>query len=394
MHLCPDVIAFAESPEVCPGRWVLMNVHARTCLGVGPEVFAVLESLGSDAAPAAGDGRFRIWRIGRFSNEDGLLADPSRFRRDAKAWGEPVLVTRRELLAELARACIVVADLDAYAERFGPKRSLVDGHHFGNYHQELGQHLLTVLRRDPHDWWLEQKLLPDLSGIRPDTLYGAVQDRFLDGYLPRRFHAGMQVLDLGCGPGVITRKIAATGALVTGVDPSERSITLARRSEAPGLRFVHAPVGRPGALEAFADGSFDAVFVSDALLFYFVAADPRAPADLPALIADVRRLLRPAGAFICLEPHPVFYQAPWLGAADRPFTVLTEYQTIRRRITPSLGGLVAPFLAAGFALVQLEEVAAPADADAPVEPRAARFAREFPLWLLAEFRAERQESAR
>jgi SAM-dependent methyltransferase len=388
MELCPDVIAFAESPGPCPGRWVLMNVQARTCLGVGPEVFTVLEALAPDGAAPAGpvDGGFRIWPIARFSNEDGLLADPSRFRRDAKAWGEPTLVSRAELMAQLERACLVVRDLDAYRQRFRPKQSLVDGHHFGNYHQQLGQHLLTALRRDPQEWWIEQKLLPDRSGIRPDTLYGLVQDRFLDGYLPRRFRAGMRVLDLGCGPGVISRKIARAGADVIGVDPCERFVAAARRLEEPGLRFVHVPLGRPGALDAFADASFDAVFVSDALLFYFVPPDPRAPADIDALIADVRRLLAPAGSFICLEPHPVFYQTPWLGAPDRPFTVLTEYQVTRWRITPSLGRLAAPFLAAGFALVHLDEVAAPPDPDTVVEPRAAAFAREFPLWLLAEFR--------
>jgi SAM-dependent methyltransferase len=41
-------------------------------------------------------------------------------------------------------------------------------------------------------------------------------------------HRGKAVLDLGCGPGLYSRRLAAAGLAVTGVDISESSITLAR----------------------------------------------------------------------------------------------------------------------------------------------------------------------
>jgi SAM-dependent methyltransferase len=89
------------------------------------------------------------------------------------------------------------------------------------------------------------------------------------------------ILDLGCGDGVLTEKIAAAGARVVGVDASPEMIAAAK------ARGVDAHVLDGQALSF--DAKFDAVF-SNAALHWML--DPRAVA------AGVYRSLRPGGRFV------------------------------------------------------------------------------------------------
>jgi SAM-dependent methyltransferase len=78
---------------------------------------------------------------------------------------------------------------------------------------------------------------------------------FVGGLLDAaRVGAGLRVLDLACGPGVVAAAAAECGALPVGVDFSAAMIALARAKH-PGIRFEE---GDAEALP-FADGSFDAV---------------------------------------------------------------------------------------------------------------------------------------
>lgn len=96
---------------------------------------------------------------------------------------------------------------------------------------------------------------------------------------------GDRILDLGCGDGELTLRLAARGCTVIGVDRSEAFVAAARR------RGVHAQVADARRLAAagWAAGSFDGVF-SNAVLHWI-----REPA---AVLAGVRRLLRTGGRFV------------------------------------------------------------------------------------------------
>jgi trans-aconitate methyltransferase len=93
--------------------------------------------------------------------------------------------------------------------------------------------------------------------------------------------AGEAILDLGCGDGALTEVLAASGALVVGVDGSADMVQAAR------ARGLDARVMDGQALR-FA-GEFDAVF-SNAALHWMP--------DPALVLAGVRRALKPGGRFV------------------------------------------------------------------------------------------------
>lgn len=92
---------------------------------------------------------------------------------------------------------------------------------------------------------------------------------------------GERILDLGCGDGALTEKIAARGCRVVGLDASPAQVRAAR------ARGLEAHVG-DGQRLAF-DREFDAVF-SNAALHWMPQAD--------AVIDGVWRALKPNGRFV------------------------------------------------------------------------------------------------
>ncbi|HYH92578.1 MAG TPA: class I SAM-dependent methyltransferase [Candidatus Saccharimonadales bacterium] len=121
-----------------------------------------------------------------------------------------------------------------------------------------------------------------------------------DALIPR----GADVLDLGCGAGAPMTRTLAVGRQVTGVDLSARQIELAR-GHVPDAVFVQADMT---ALELPA-ASLDAVTA-----FYSLTHVPRA--DLPALLSDIHRWLRPGGLLLATmgaEDGPDEIEDDWLG---------------------------------------------------------------------------------
>jgi SAM-dependent methyltransferase len=383
MFVPKDVIFLPESTASHADRWVAMNVFARMSLGLSSGVFRLLGEIASNPE-AEGDGPFRCWRIEYFSNEAGLLADPSRFRRNVEDW-EELCLNRAGLIAELKKHCILVDDEAAYLDRFKPKRHLLDHVHFGNFHQQHGQHMALTRRRDPADWWMRQKFSEDQLSVRSDTLYGAIQSKFLERYAEERIRKGMSVIDLGCGTGVYSNLMAGRGATVLGIDPSNEYLAVARSNAVEGAHFENMKIGEVGALDNIPSASADMIFMSDALLFYFVPFYPGQNADIRVLLNDILRILKPGGSFVSLEPHGVFYLMPWLGAVDRPFVVVTEYLKKSFGIVPPLSWLIQQVTQTGFAVVDMREIV-PADYFKEIDPRGYHFASEFPIWHLIEFK--------
>lgn len=93
---------------------------------------------------------------------------------------------------------------------------------------------------------------------------------------------GEYVLDLGCGDGHLTQRIADSGAHVLGVDASAEMVAAARER---GIEAEHAKAEQL----PFRDGTFDAVF-SNAVLHWV--------RDQDAMMRQVHRVLKPGGRFV------------------------------------------------------------------------------------------------
>jgi ubiquinone/menaquinone biosynthesis C-methylase UbiE len=93
---------------------------------------------------------------------------------------------------------------------------------------------------------------------------------------------GEFILDLGCGDGQLTQRVAAMNANVLGVDASVDMVAAARE------RGVEAEQANAESLP-FHDATFDAVFSNAAL--HWVR-------DQDAMLAQVHRVLKPGGRFV------------------------------------------------------------------------------------------------
>jgi trans-aconitate methyltransferase len=93
---------------------------------------------------------------------------------------------------------------------------------------------------------------------------------------------GERILDLGCGDGQLTVRLAESGAVIRGVDASAEMVAAAR---ARGVAADHAPAENLPCVDA----SFDAVF-SNAALHWVRGQDE--------MMAEVHRVLKPGGRFV------------------------------------------------------------------------------------------------
>lgn len=109
-----------------------------------------------------------------------------------------------------------------------------------------------------------------------------------------------QILDIGCGNGVTSRRLAHLGARVVAIDASVRFLELARsrsqdRSDTIEYRLVDATDEEQ--LLALGEGRFDAL-VCNMVLMDIPVINPLARAAV--------RLLRPGGRFVFAVQHPAF----------------------------------------------------------------------------------------
>lgn len=104
--------------------------------------------------------------------------------------------------------------------------------------------------------------------------------------LTQRIAPASQVLDLGCGTGVLTSALAALGHHVTGVDISQAMLDQIRPlSDAGSITLRQGDVFNL----PFADASFDAIATR------WVVPHFR---DWPAILEQAARVLRPGGTFV------------------------------------------------------------------------------------------------
>jgi ubiquinone/menaquinone biosynthesis C-methylase UbiE len=109
--------------------------------------------------------------------------------------------------------------------------------------------------------------------------------------------AGQEVCVVACGQGREARFLATRGAVVTGVDLSEKLLEKARQHEETeplGISYRH---GDAQTLEGLVDDSFDGIVCYMALMDI---------PDLDQTLQSMARVLRPGGWFVVSITHPCF----------------------------------------------------------------------------------------
>ena len=297
LRLCPDVLIVAEGP-----LWIASNPHARAHVAVSPSALELLRRCAAgDADPASG--LENLWAEDRtvFGCRECLLDDATGLLREPTAR----LNGLDAVVAKLVERCILISDLASYRARSGPKVRPLGDEHFGTFHQQMGHEVAVRQRRNPDEWWVSQKFKNDLSGIK-DTAYRKVQEEFLKRQTPRWKLEGKRALDVGCGVGYYSNFFASHGATVVGIDPNVPHIERARKTfPSPRLRFDVFDFSDPAKLLSLGESSFDFIYLADVLLFYLIPYTGSA-VDPSTLLAPLRRLLKPGGRIVTMDPHGSF----------------------------------------------------------------------------------------
>ncbi len=112
------------------------------------------------------------------------------------------------------------------------------------------------------------------------------------------------VLDLGCGPGHLTRKIRGlTDGRVVGIDPSQGMIGEARQN----CRNLDITFQVCGAQSLQAEGAFDVIFCNSSFQWF---------RDPPHALSNCRRALRPGGRIGIQSPARNRYCPNFIQATD------------------------------------------------------------------------------
>ena len=186
-----------------------------------------------------------------------------------------------------------------------------------------------------------------------------------------RVQPGARLLDIACGNGVTSRRLAAKGASVVAFDFSEELIGLAKKRSPNGeidYRVIDATDN--DALLSLGEASYTGALCNMALMDM---------ADIRPLLTALARILIPGGAFIFSVLHPCFNNPGSIMVSeleDRGGNFETTYSTkISQYLTPftrlgsamrgqpiphpyfhrSLETLIGTGCQAGFALDGLEE---------------------------------------
>jgi ubiquinone/menaquinone biosynthesis C-methylase UbiE len=162
---------------------------------------------------------------------------------------------------------------------------------------------------------------------------------------------GLNILDAGCGPGILASFLIANGATVTGFDLSPKMIDLARQRTKNNAKFFVADMARP--IPDLNDSGFDLVVSSLAIDY---VRDWKIP------LREFHRVLKPNGRLIFSVQHPMaafnwykpstafgvhYVEATWRGFGGEPVVVPDYYRSFEEMINP--------LVSSGFSITKIAD---------------------------------------
>ena len=244
-------------------------------------------------------------------------------------------------------------------------------------------------------WWDDK--IGD-GNTAQDYLIEPTQERLLD------LHPGERVLDIACGAGRFTRRMADRGANIVAFDHSRVFIQIAKQRSIGYEDRIDYQVSNAADIEGmtvFTDAPFDAAVCTMGLMDMAV---------ISPLARSLGHLLKPGGRFVFSVLHPVFNSDGTRNTLEREFTAdgveerfavwVPDYLRTRPYLGIGISGQPRPhryfhrpinellrvFLDRGFTLTAFEEPRFPPEAYSEAKsPLSGVFWREFPLVLVIRF---------
>jgi len=369
MNINTDVVLIPYNCGVIASNY---RAHSHIWLNSALLLYLLEEKISVQSMSAA--------NMSRFSNIDGLLADPTGI--DYVQLKYITFFDKKEAIEYLKSNWII--ESSNYHEFINKKTSILDNKHLGTFHQNLGQALLLKEKLDPELWWYNQKFNNETGEVK-DNLYKYIQEKFIKKYFKSLSIKEANILDFGCGTGMASREFIGLGANnVYGVDPDLNRLKEATELSPDRFTPIHIDIRGAVYLNDIVDinETFDLVWISDVFHFYFYPMDGGSPKVTGAeLLEVISPKLRSGGKCVIMLPHGVFWLSPWLGSSHQPFTVITEYSRKLYSVVPTLSEITQSIAKAGLVMTNIFELY-PEGHEKESTPTS--FASEFPLWWVFE----------
>jgi SAM-dependent methyltransferase len=147
-----------------------------------------------------------------------------------------------------------------------------------------------------------------------------------------------QILDIACGNGLTSRKLAELGARVTAFDFSAELIQFAKaRSHSASIMYHVVDATDEKALLALGERAFDSALCNMALFDM---------AELEPLFQTLPKLLKPGGSFVFSITHPAFNNSSNLKVAEE----VDDEGEIKTTYFVKVSRYLTPYQARGIAL--------------------------------------------
>jgi ubiquinone/menaquinone biosynthesis C-methylase UbiE len=158
---------------------------------------------------------------------------------------------------------------------------------------------------------------------------------------------GPNVLDLGCGTGNMTMRLAQRGLSVVGVDISPEMLAVARRKIPAGAAVRFVQTGAAELIDHFPAGSFDTIV---SILVFSEMSE----AEQLLVLRQCRSLLRPGGRMILADEvrAPKFLWRMVHNLVRVPLSIITYLLT--QASTSPVGDLNAKLSETGFRIIMEE----------------------------------------
>jgi len=156
--------------------------------------------------------------------------------------------------------------------------------------KKMHEEIYSLIDNDIYNLEGEKWWQPDFSLNLMKAIFNPVRVNYAKNILEQHKinSEEVNVLEVGCGGGILTEEIAKMGFNTTGIDPSEQSLNIAIKHAKENNLKINYVKGVGEDLQ-FQNNSFDVVFCCDVLEHV---------RDLPKVISEISRVLKNGGLFI------------------------------------------------------------------------------------------------